>query len=37
VLRIDDQGKPFHTSGMSGRPQFGYSLDDSEWIPHQAD
>lgn len=37
VLRIDDQGKPFHTSGMNGRPQYGYSLDDSEWIPHQAD
>ncbi|WP_416965482.1 transcriptional regulator, partial [Streptomyces sp. Agncl-13] len=37
VLRIDDQGKPFHTSGMSGRPHYGYSLDDSEWIPHQAD
>ncbi|MFG2777565.1 helix-turn-helix domain-containing protein [Streptomyces prunicolor] len=37
VLRIDDQGKPFHTSGMSGRPQYGYSLDDSEWIPHQDD
>ena len=37
VLRIDDQGKPFHTSGMSGRPGYGYSLDDSAWIPHQAD
>ncbi|MFF5305784.1 helix-turn-helix domain-containing protein [Streptomyces sp. NPDC013161] len=37
VLRIDDQGKPFHTSGMSGRPRYGYSLDDSEWVPHQAD
>ena len=37
VLRIDDQGKPFHTSGMSGRPRYGYSLDESEWIPHQAD
>ncbi|WP_405991813.1 helix-turn-helix domain-containing protein [Streptomyces sp. NBC_00986] len=37
VLRIDDQGKPFHTSGMNGRPRYGYSLDDSEWIPHQAD
>ncbi|MFJ9377702.1 helix-turn-helix domain-containing protein [Streptomyces sp. NPDC101455] len=36
VLRIDDQGKPFHTSGMDGRPRYGYSLDDSEWIPHQA-
>ena len=37
VLRIDDQGKPFRTSGMSGRPQYGYSLDTSEWVPHQAD
>lgn len=37
VLRIDDQGKPFHTSGMSGRPRYGYSLDDSAWVPHQAD
>ncbi|WP_405842504.1 helix-turn-helix domain-containing protein [Streptomyces sp. NBC_01518] len=37
VLRIDDQGKPFHTSGMSGRPRYGYSLDDSEWVPHQDD
>ncbi|MFI6626400.1 helix-turn-helix domain-containing protein [Streptomyces sp. NPDC050528] len=37
VLRIDDQGKPFRTSGMSGRPKYGYSLDDSEWVPHQGD
>ncbi|WP_328680776.1 helix-turn-helix domain-containing protein [Streptomyces sp. NBC_01261] len=37
VLRIDDQGKPFHTSGMNGRPRYGYSLDDSEWVPHQGD
>jgi transcriptional regulator with XRE-family HTH domain len=37
VLRIDDQGKPFRTSGMSGRPRYGYSLDDSKWVPHQAD
>jgi hypothetical protein len=37
VLRIDDQGKPFRTSGMSGRPKYGYSLDDSEWVPHQSD
>ncbi|MBK3581851.1 transcriptional regulator, partial [Streptomyces sp. MBT65] len=37
VLRIDDQGKPFRTSGMSGRPRYGYSLDESEWVPHQAD
>ncbi|MER7928430.1 helix-turn-helix transcriptional regulator [Streptomyces sp. NPDC096057] len=37
VLRIDDQGKPFHTSGMNGRPRYGYSLDTSEWVPHQDD
>ncbi|MGW3308872.1 helix-turn-helix domain-containing protein [Streptomyces sp. NPDC001073] len=37
VLRIDDQGKPFHTSGMNGRPRYGYSLDRSEWVPHQDD
>ncbi|WP_445062897.1 helix-turn-helix domain-containing protein [Streptomyces sp. SAS_260] len=37
VLRIDDQGKPFHTSGMNGRPRYGYSLDKSEWVPHQDD
>ncbi|WP_043667458.1 helix-turn-helix domain-containing protein [Streptomyces xylophagus] len=37
VLRIDDQGKPFRTSGMSGRPRFGYSLDKSEWVTAQSD
>ncbi|MFJ5305585.1 helix-turn-helix domain-containing protein [Streptomyces sp. NPDC088350] len=37
VLRIDDQGKPFRTSGMTGRPRYGYSLDKSEWIPAQSD
>ncbi|MFJ9893700.1 helix-turn-helix domain-containing protein [Streptomyces sp. NPDC091280] len=37
VLRIDDQGRPFRTSGMAGRPQYGYSLDDGKWVPHKAD
>ncbi|MFJ8056648.1 helix-turn-helix domain-containing protein [Streptomyces sp. NPDC096142] len=37
VLRIDDQGKPFRTSGMNGRPRYGYSLEKSEWVPHQDD
>ncbi|MEV6480915.1 helix-turn-helix transcriptional regulator [Streptomyces sp. NPDC051576] len=37
VLRIDDQGKPFRTSGMSGRPRYIYSLDDSAWVPFQGD
>lgn len=37
VLRIDDQGKPFRTSGMTGRARYGYSLDKSEWVPAQSD
>ncbi|MET7567692.1 helix-turn-helix transcriptional regulator [Streptomyces sp. NPDC005492] len=37
VLRIDDQGKPFRTSGMAGRPRYIYSLDDSAWVPFQGD
>ncbi|MET8678819.1 helix-turn-helix transcriptional regulator [Streptomyces sp. NPDC004647] len=34
-LRIDDQGRPFRTSSLSGRPQYGHPLDGSEWIPHK--
>ncbi|RXS67580.1 XRE family transcriptional regulator [Streptomyces sp. TM32] len=26
TLRIDDNGEPFHTSGMAGRPQYDYPL-----------
>ena len=35
ILRIDDQGKPFHTSGMSGNPQYGYPLGGSKWVTHK--
>jgi transcriptional regulator with XRE-family HTH domain len=35
VLRIDDQGKPFRTSGMTGRPRYDYPLGGNEWGPHQ--
>ncbi|MEV0777849.1 helix-turn-helix domain-containing protein [Streptomyces sp. NPDC050433] len=32
TLRIDDQGKPFRTSGAKGRPSFDYPLGgDSKW------
>ncbi|PBC86714.1 MULTISPECIES: helix-turn-helix transcriptional regulator [unclassified Streptomyces] len=33
TLRIDDNGEPFHTSGMEGRPQYDYPLGGSKWIP----
>ncbi|MGX1759559.1 helix-turn-helix domain-containing protein [Streptomyces lydicus] len=33
TLRIDDNGEPFHTSGMGGRPQYDYPLGGSKWIP----
>lgn len=31
VLRIDDQGKPFRTSGREGRPTYGWPLGGSKW------
>ncbi|MGV9880467.1 helix-turn-helix domain-containing protein [Streptomyces sp. NPDC003006] len=31
VLRIDDQGKPFRTSGNEGRPTYGWPLGGSKW------
>ncbi|MET9548133.1 helix-turn-helix transcriptional regulator [Streptomyces sp. NPDC006627] len=31
VLRIDDQGKPFRTSGNVGRPTYGWPLGGSKW------
>ncbi|MGW3290352.1 helix-turn-helix domain-containing protein [Streptomyces sp. NPDC001002] len=31
VVRIDDQGNPFRTSGNVGRPAYNYPLGDSEW------
>lgn len=33
TLRIDDNGEPFHTAGMEGRPQYDYPLGGNEWIP----
>ncbi|MFI1157549.1 helix-turn-helix domain-containing protein [Streptomyces sioyaensis] len=33
TLRIDDNGEPFHTSGMAGHPQYDYPLGGSKWIP----
>ncbi|WP_239571515.1 transcriptional regulator [Streptomyces sp. G44] len=31
VLRIDDQGKPFRTSGNEGRPTYAWPLGGSKW------
>lgn len=36
MLRIDDQGKPFRTSGMRGRPMYTYGNDEVKWEPYQA-
>ncbi|WP_327706472.1 helix-turn-helix domain-containing protein [Streptomyces decoyicus] len=33
TLRIDDNGEPFHTAGMEGRPQYDFPLGGNEWIP----
>lgn len=31
VVRVDDKGNPFRTSGNVGRPAYTYPLGDSEW------
>lgn len=31
TVRVDDNGKPFRTSGNVGRPAYDYPLGDSEW------
>lgn len=36
MLRIDDHGKPFRTSGMRGRPMYTYGNDEVKWEPYQA-
>ncbi|ARF77159.1 transcriptional regulator [Kitasatospora albolonga] len=36
MLRIDDHGKPFRTSGMRGRPAYAYGNDEVKWEPYQA-
>ncbi|WIY76855.1 helix-turn-helix domain-containing protein [Streptomyces anulatus] len=33
VLRIDDHGKPFRTSGMKGRPEYVYGNEETGWEP----
>lgn len=33
VLRIDDHGKPFRTSGMKGRPEYMYGNEEVGWEP----
>ncbi|MFD4988064.1 hypothetical protein [Streptomyces sp. NPDC058374] len=35
MLRVDDQGRPFHTSASSGRPAWDYPPGSTEWIEHQ--
>ncbi|MEV4877371.1 helix-turn-helix domain-containing protein [Streptomyces cyaneofuscatus] len=36
MLRIDDHGKPFRTSGMRGRPMYTYGNDEVKWEPYLA-
>ncbi|MCA1222737.1 helix-turn-helix domain-containing protein [Streptomyces sp. 8L] len=31
TLRLDDQGRPFRTSGAAGRPAYDYPLGDDNW------
>ncbi|MEU2515809.1 helix-turn-helix domain-containing protein [Streptomyces syringium] len=33
TLRIDDQGRPFRTSGSAGRPSYQRPLGDTRWSP----
>ncbi|MEK8143775.1 hypothetical protein NKH18_22600 [Streptomyces sp. M10(2022)] len=32
TVRIDDNGKPFHTSAITDRPQYIYRFDTAEWV-----
>ncbi|MFE2845051.1 helix-turn-helix domain-containing protein [Streptomyces scopuliridis] len=32
TIRLDDNGKPFRTSGSAGRPSYDYPLGGSEWL-----
>ncbi|PWS46572.1 transcriptional regulator, partial [Streptomyces sp. ZEA17I] len=36
MLRIDDHGKPFRTSGMRGRPAYTYGNDEVKWEPYES-
>ncbi|MFJ9059905.1 helix-turn-helix domain-containing protein [Streptomyces sp. NPDC102409] len=33
VLRVDDGGKPFRTSGLTARPEYYYRSDTAQWVP----
>ncbi|MFF3615936.1 helix-turn-helix domain-containing protein [Streptomyces sp. NPDC002580] len=33
TVRVDDHGKPFRTSGNTGRPAYNHPLGGSEWVP----
>ncbi|MEW9514041.1 helix-turn-helix domain-containing protein [Streptomyces bacillaris] len=35
MLRIDDHGKPFRTSGMRGRPAYTYGNDEVKWEQYE--
>lgn len=32
ALRIDDNGKPFRTSSITGRPEYRYRADTAQWV-----
>ncbi|MET7370626.1 helix-turn-helix transcriptional regulator [Streptomyces sp. NPDC005566] len=32
TLRIDDNGKPFRTSSITGRPEYRYRADTAQWV-----
>ncbi|MFF4017967.1 helix-turn-helix domain-containing protein [Streptomyces sp. NPDC001843] len=37
TIRIDDHGRPFHTSGIKGTPRYWYGTKDSgerQWVPY---
>jgi plasmid maintenance system antidote protein VapI len=37
TVRVDDHGKPFRTSGNTGRPAYDHPLGGSEWVPAPAE
>ncbi|MFF0059948.1 helix-turn-helix domain-containing protein [Streptomyces sp. NPDC005279] len=35
TVRVDDDGKPFRTSAIKGRPEYGYWPDKSAWVAQE--
>ena len=33
TVRIDDHGRPFQTSGATGRPIYDYDIESNNWLP----